>query len=85
MYQASMSGKPAPGSLRKLPDIGWRESFALMLLVVPAFWIGLYPKPVLRLLEPQAQVIVQKQSEMAHAVELDGAKFAQRTATPLAD
>ncbi len=60
MFQAGMLGKPAKSEYAKLPDISLRESLALTLLVIPAFWIGIYPNPVLRVVEPQAKILEQK-------------------------
>ncbi|MBE7559784.1 NADH-quinone oxidoreductase subunit M [bacterium] len=62
MFQAGMLGKPAKSEYAKLRDIGLRESLALMLLVIPAFWIGIYPKPVLSVVEREAAKIEKTMS-----------------------
>jgi NADH-quinone oxidoreductase subunit M len=36
---------------RRLIDLGWRERLVMVALVVPMFWIGLYPDPFLRRIE----------------------------------
>lgn len=80
MYQAAMLGRPARSEYRNLPDLGRRESLALTLLVVPAFWIGLYPNPVLRMVEPAAQAIEQRVSAARQAAEADAEEASARVA-----
>jgi NADH-quinone oxidoreductase subunit M len=61
MFQASMLGKVKDEKFKLLPDIGLRETFALLMLTIPAFWIGIYPSPVLeRSTNPYAIKIVEQ-------------------------
>jgi NADH-quinone oxidoreductase subunit M len=41
-----------------LPDLSWREIAVLVPLLAGIFWIGLYPKPILRRMEPAAQHLI---------------------------
>ena len=75
MYQASMFGPMKESAFAKLSDLGWRDSFALVLLVIPAFWIGIYPNPVLRVVEPQARAIVEQQAGFSEQARLEGSMF----------
>ena len=42
----------------KLPDLSLRELVVLIPILVGIFWIGLYPKPILRRMEPAAQHLI---------------------------
>ncbi|RKX19766.1 MAG: hypothetical protein DRP26_02865, partial [Candidatus Zixiibacteriota bacterium] len=42
-----------------LTDINWREKLLLVPLVVMVFWIGIYPKPFLRIIEPSVKNLVE--------------------------
>jgi NADH-quinone oxidoreductase subunit M len=39
----------------KMPDLSTRELIVLVPILAAIFWIGLYPKPILRRMEPAAQ------------------------------
>ena len=45
---------------RGLIDLDWRERVACLLLVVPIFWIGLAPNPVLRRVEPSVLELLRQ-------------------------
>jgi NADH-quinone oxidoreductase subunit M len=45
---------------RGLIDLDLRERVAVLALLVPVVWIGLYPNPVLRRIEPSVSVLVQQ-------------------------
>ena len=42
----------------KLPDLSLRELIVLVPILAGIFWIGLYPKPILRRMEPAAQHLI---------------------------
>ncbi|MGE5761815.1 MAG: proton-conducting transporter membrane subunit, partial [Gemmatimonadota bacterium] len=42
----------------KLPDLSLREIVVLAPILAGIFWIGLYPKPILRRMEPAAQHLI---------------------------
>jgi NADH-quinone oxidoreductase subunit M len=42
----------------RLKDINWREIGLLLPLLILIFWIGLYPKPFLALIDPTVQQLV---------------------------
>jgi NADH-quinone oxidoreductase subunit M len=52
----------------KLPDLSPREIAVLVPLLVCIVWIGVYPAPILRRMEPAAKNLVQ-------TVRLDAAAF----------
>ena len=41
-----------------LPDLNWREHATLVPLIALAFWIGIYPKPLFRVLDTPVQRLV---------------------------
>jgi NADH-quinone oxidoreductase subunit M len=43
-----------------LPDLNAREYATLIPLVILAFWIGIYPKPLFRVLDRPVQQIVEQ-------------------------
>jgi NADH-quinone oxidoreductase subunit M len=45
---------------RGLIDLDLRERIAVGLLVVPIVWIGLYPSPLLRRIEPSVSILLQQ-------------------------
>ena len=44
---------------KTLKDVNLREQWTLIPLIVLCFWIGLYPKPFFRILEPSINRVVQ--------------------------
>jgi len=42
-----------------LPDLSWREVVVLVPILLGIFWIGLYPKPILRRMEPAARQFIE--------------------------
>ncbi len=43
---------------RGLIDFSWRERIVVLLLVVPILWIGIYPNPILRRVEPPVSLLL---------------------------
>ncbi len=48
LYQRTMLGQVTNEKNRNLPDLNFREWAVFAPLIVLAFWIGLYPKPLVR-------------------------------------
>ena len=74
LYQRTMFGPITHEANKSLPDLNPREYAVLLPLVALAFWIGIYPKPLLAYLEKPVQHIVQQVNPA----------FYQRAASPSA-
>jgi len=59
MYQQVFFGEITHEANKGLKDLNRRELWTLIPLVVMCFWIGLYPKPFFRIIEPSVQRIVR--------------------------
>jgi NADH-quinone oxidoreductase subunit M len=62
MYQRVFFGEITNDKNKGLSDLNLREQWTLIPLVVMAFWIGLYPKPFFRLMEPTVNRVLQRVS-----------------------
>jgi len=60
LYQRTMFGKIENPKNENLPDLSLRELATFVPLIVLAVWIGLYPSPVLRRLEPTVRQVVAR-------------------------
>ncbi len=60
LYRRTMLGRIANPANASLPDLTLREAATLAPLVALAFWIGLYPSPVLRRLETSVGRVVAR-------------------------
>ena len=58
LYQRTFFGEITHEENKVLKDVNRREQWTLIPLVVLCFWIGIYPKPFFRILEPSIQRIV---------------------------
>jgi NADH-quinone oxidoreductase subunit M len=73
LYQRVFFGKLWNPKNEKLVDLNLREIATLVPLVIFIFWIGIYPKPFLKIMEPSVAYLVEKvnsskvQSEQARA------------------
>jgi NADH-quinone oxidoreductase subunit M len=79
LYQRTMFGRLDNPDNRGLSDLNGREVATLVPLVVLSFWIGLYPRPVLEVLdEPVRRLVAQVEkthvypAEVANFVGTDG-------------
>jgi len=52
MYRRVVLGPVEHPENRSLIDLSWRERLVMLALIVPIFWIGIYPEPFLRRIEP---------------------------------
>ena len=60
LYQRVMLGDVKDDKIGALQDINLREAMTLVPLVIMAFWLGIYPKPFLKILEPPVNAIVER-------------------------
>ena len=67
-YQRMAFGPMRIPENRGLIDIGLRERSVLLVLIVPMLWIGLYPNPVLRCVEPSVLEMMRYVDERQTAV-----------------
>ncbi len=58
MIQRVFFGECAKDENRSLSDINWRERWILIPLIVMIFWIGIYPKPFLKMIEPSVDNLI---------------------------
>jgi NADH-quinone oxidoreductase subunit M len=59
MYQRAFFGEITHEENKTLKDVNLREQWTLIPLIILCFWIGLYPKPFFRILEPSIKRVVQ--------------------------
>jgi NADH-quinone oxidoreductase subunit M len=59
MYQQAFFGEVTHEENKSLKDVNLREQWTLIPLIVLCFWIGLYPKPFFRILEPSIKRVEQ--------------------------
>jgi len=83
MVQRVFYGEVTHEENKILKDINWREKFLLVPLIVMVFWIGFYPKPFLKLIEPSVinlvETIQQKYQASYRDFELDMATVPDMT------
>jgi len=60
MYQRVFFGEITNDKNKGLTDLNLREQWTIIPLIVMAFWIGLYPKPFFRLMEPTVDRVLQR-------------------------
>ena len=69
LYQRVMFGPITNPENKSLPDLNGREWACLLPLVALAFWIGIYPAPFFRYLDPPARIVVEKVNPSYYHVE----------------
>ncbi len=69
LYQRVMFGPVTHAENQNLPDLNLREFACLLPLVAMAFWIGLYPKPFFRYLDPPVKQIVERVNPTYYQVD----------------
>src|SRR5580693_3379956 len=73
LYQRVMFGPVTNPANEHLPDLNAREYATLIPLVLLAFWIGIYPKPLFTVLEGPVRQIVQQVNPGYYNAERVGA------------
>ncbi len=63
MYRRVVFGPIDTPENRGLIDLGLREKFVMLALVVPIVWIGIYPDPFLRRIEPSVIELLRQMEE----------------------
>jgi len=79
-----MFGPVTNPSNEHLPDLNLREWATLTPLIILAFWIGIYPKPLFRVLERPVQQIVEQVNPGYYGAERAAAPAATAPAPALA-
>jgi NADH-quinone oxidoreductase subunit M len=60
LYQRTMFGKIDKPENENLQDLNWRERWTLIPIIALCIWIGVYPKPFLKVIEVPVQQIVER-------------------------
>jgi NADH-quinone oxidoreductase subunit M len=82
LYQRVMFGPVTNPANEHLPDLNAREYATLIPLVILAFWIGIYPKPLFRVLERPVQLIVEQVNPGYYGAERAAAPVANPALAP---
>jgi NADH-quinone oxidoreductase subunit M len=69
LYQRTMFGTPDTPENQNMPDMNYREIGYMLPLVILMFWIGLYPRPYLNLLQPTVNHYVARMQERQQAAQ----------------
>ena len=69
LYQRTMFGTPDTPENQNMPDMNYREIGYMLPLVILMFWIGLYPRPYLNLMQPTVNHYVAKMQERQQAAQ----------------
>ena len=73
MLQRVVLGEPSTPAAAMLPDIGPRETATLVPLAIMVFVVGLYPGPIMELLDATVANLVQQTTGLA-SVEVTALK-----------
>jgi NADH-quinone oxidoreductase subunit M len=82
LYQRVMFGPVTNPANEHLPDLNAREYATLIPLIILCFWIGIYPKPLFRVLERPVQQIVEQVSPGYYGAERAAAPAAVPAQAP---
>jgi NADH-quinone oxidoreductase subunit M len=69
LYQRMMFGTLDKPENQELPDCNGREIAYMVPLIIFMFWIGVYPKPYIRLMEPSVKHLVEQVHTRAAQVD----------------
>jgi NADH-quinone oxidoreductase subunit M len=84
LYQRTMFGKITNPKNENLPDLNLREFVTFAPLLALAFWIGLYPKPVLDRLAPTVSTVVARINPVYRPQAAKASSTAEDCAEPAA-
>jgi NADH-quinone oxidoreductase subunit M len=82
LYQRVMFGPVTNPANEHLADLNAREYATLVPLIILCFWIGIYPKPLFRVLDRPVQEIVQQINPGYYGAERASAPAARNILTP---
>ena len=83
MFRRVMFGPVENEANRGLIDLDWRERSVLIAMAIPIVWIGLYPEPFLRRIEPSVSALLQDvEARAAEAGPLPSAHLARLAPPP---
>jgi NADH-quinone oxidoreductase subunit M len=71
MFRRVMFGPVDNPENRGLIDLGLREKVVMMALLIPIIWIGVYPNPLLRRIEPSVIELIRQFEARRGVVEAD--------------
>lgn len=87
LYQRTMFGEATTPENQTMKDMNYREIGYMLPLVILMFWIGLYPRPYLNLMQPtvnhyvtqmqerhQAELAASERPTLAHRIEAEGVR-----------
>jgi NADH-quinone oxidoreductase subunit M len=60
LYRRVIFGKLVKDDLKDMPDLDWREKLIFAPLVIATLWMGIQPKPVLDMMGPTVQAVVDR-------------------------
>ena len=84
MFRRVMFGPVDNEENRKLIDLNFRERFVLVSIVIPIIWIGVYPDPFLRRIEPSVSKLIQDVHARAGMTAAAPIEYPEPRATELA-
>ena len=84
LYQRTMFGEPTTPENQNMRDMNGLEVAYMLPLVILMFWIGLYPRPYLKLIQPTVNHYVSQMQkrQQVYLEETEQAKRRAHTATP---
>jgi hypothetical protein len=71
MFRRVMFGPVDNPENRGLIDLGLREKIVMMAMLIPIVWIGVYPNPLLRRIEPSVIELIRQLEARRGVVEVD--------------
>ena len=71
MFRRVMFGPVENPENRGLIDLGLREKVVMLALVIPIIWIGVYPNPLLRRIEPSVIELIRRIEVRSEVAETD--------------
>jgi len=86
MYRRVMFGPVDNPENRGLMDLDWREKSVMIAITIPIIWIGVYPNPFLRVIEPSAIEVLQQvegRRSQSAAIETPAVRLAESEPLPV--